>query len=72
MAASGMGALKHGTQPRSNDRYWAPKLRRNRERDQRVNDALGFADWVALRIWEHVPPDEAVALVAAALAATER
>lgn len=32
--------------------YWLPKIRRNRERDAEVNDALTEQGWIVLRFWE--------------------
>jgi DNA mismatch endonuclease, patch repair protein len=47
------GCPKHGHTPKSNRRYWVPKLARNCQRD-RVNRQslrrLGFSVWA---IWEH-------------------
>jgi DNA mismatch endonuclease (patch repair protein) len=57
----------HGTSPKSNSRYWFVKLQRNVERDQRVTTALGEAGWTVLRIWEHVPVDEAVERIRSAV-----
>ena len=57
----------HGTKPKNNEWYWSPKLQRNTERDQLNNDALTTAGWTVIRLWEHIPLDEAVAVVAAAL-----
>ena len=58
---------EHGSKPRANQWYWSPKLIKNVERD-RVNDAaLTLAGWTVVRLWEHVPLDEAVATVVAAL-----
>jgi DNA mismatch endonuclease (patch repair protein) len=53
----------HGTQPRSNGGYWAPKLRRNQERDLRVNSGLVDGGWTVVRAWEHQPIDEVAAEV---------
>jgi DNA mismatch endonuclease (patch repair protein) len=58
---------EHGTSPRVNTSYWAPKLERNIARDQRVDQALRAAGWTVLRIWEHVDPVEAAAQVIATL-----
>ncbi len=52
---------EHGTVPKSNVTYWAPKLKANTERDQRVNEALTKDGWLVRRVWEH----EDLALVAA-------
>ena len=61
---------EHGSKPRANEWYWGPKLIKNVERD-RVNDAaLILADWTVVRLWEHVPVDEAVTTVVTALTAT--
>jgi DNA mismatch endonuclease, patch repair protein len=61
---------EHGSKPRANEWYWGPKLIKNVERD-RVNDAaLILADWTVVRLWEHVPLDEAVTTVVTALTAT--
>jgi DNA mismatch endonuclease (patch repair protein) len=62
------GCPDHGTQPRANGKYWSEKFSRNRERDQRVNGHLRNAGWEVLRIWEHVPIDDAAEQVFAALA----
>jgi DNA mismatch endonuclease (patch repair protein) len=55
----------HGRYPATNDWYWAPKLRRNMERDRTVNSALRDAGWCVIRIWEHEHLDLAVAAVEA-------
>ena len=61
---------EHGSKPRANQWYWGPKLIKNVERD-RVNDAALILDgWTVVRLWEHVPVDEAVATVVAALVTT--
>ena len=61
---------EHGSKPRANEWYWGPKLIKNVERD-RVNDAaLILAGWTVVRLWEHVPLDEAVGTVVTALTAT--
>jgi DNA mismatch endonuclease (patch repair protein) len=44
---------QHGTSPKRNVSYWHPKLRRNVERDRRVDRALADSGWQALRYWEH-------------------
>lgn len=52
---------EHGTVPKRNVSYWAPKLAANTGRDQRVNAALTKDGWLVWRVWEH----ENLALVAA-------
>ncbi|HXP21666.1 MAG TPA: very short patch repair endonuclease [Streptosporangiaceae bacterium] len=59
---------EHGTQPAANTWYWAPKLRRNIERDRAADEALGQAGWTVIRLWEHESLDAAVAAVTGALA----
>jgi DNA mismatch endonuclease (patch repair protein) len=54
---------EHGRQPRTNEWYWTPKLRRNMERDRIVNAALDQAGWCVVRLWEHEPLEVAVASV---------
>ena len=61
---------EHGSKPRANEWYWGPKLVRNVERD-RINDAaLILAGWTVVRLWEHVPLDEAISTVVTVLAAS--
>lgn len=57
------GCPDHGTTPKGNAAYWVPKLAENAERDQRTNAALADAGWTVVRIWEHVPPEEAADLI---------
>lgn len=54
---------EHGTTPRGNSDYWGPKLDRNVERDQVQCLELNRLGWQVLRIWEHVPVAEAVAMI---------
>lgn len=58
---------EHGRHPTTNEWYWTPKLRRNVERDQRVNSALKAAGWKVVRLWEHEALTTAVAAVVAAV-----
>jgi DNA mismatch endonuclease, patch repair protein len=57
------GCPKHGNTPARNRDYWAPKLRRNADRDLRINAALSRAGWHVIRAWEHENPNEVAALV---------
>lgn len=61
------GCPAHGRVPSTNPHYWPAKLARNRARDERVTAALEEDGWTVLRIWEHVPVDEAVERVASAV-----
>jgi DNA mismatch endonuclease (patch repair protein) len=58
---------EHGRDPSVNEWYWAPKLRRNMERDRAADAALAAAGWQVVRVWEHEPLDVAIAAVVAAL-----
>lgn len=46
----------HGTMPKSNIKYWRPKLKINMERDQENIKKLIKAGWRVMRIWEHNIP----------------
>lgn len=54
---------QHGRQPRRNEWYWSPKLRRNVERDRLANVALTDAGWRVVRVWEHEELPAAIARV---------
>lgn len=54
---------QHGHIPGSNSAYWTAKFDTNVDRDRRNDRALRQAGWHVVRIWEHVPVDEAAALV---------
>jgi len=43
----------HFKEPKSNRKYWLPKLMRNVIRDREVDMAYKNAGWRVLRIWEH-------------------
>jgi DNA mismatch endonuclease, patch repair protein len=62
---------QHGRNPTVNEWYWAPKLRRNIERDRAADAALAAAGWQVVRIWEHEPLAAAVDAVIAALSGVE-
>lgn len=53
------GCPEHGTSPKANADYWAPKLERNKARDEETTIALQEAGWLVIRIWEHEPPERA-------------
>jgi DNA mismatch endonuclease (patch repair protein) len=57
----------HGEIPATNRSYWEAKFKRNAERDLLVDEGLMRAGWRVLRIWEHVPPNDAAREVEAAL-----
>ena len=62
----------HGTQPRANESYWSAKLRRNVERDRRVDEALSLAGWHVLRVWEHEQAEEAAERIERLVASSRR
>lgn len=47
------GCPIHGSIPKTNQSYWAPKLSRNRARDSFVNLSLRAEGWTVMRFWEH-------------------
>ena len=44
---------QHATWPKSNDTWWATKLRGNVRRDRDTDARLAEAGWLSLRVWEH-------------------
>ena len=66
------GCPDHSVPPKHNADWWANKLARNRARDQETTLLLENAGWQVLRIWEHVPPSEAVQRIARSLTRTSR
>lgn len=58
---------EHGRQPTTNEWYWAPKLRRNMERDRAADVALAEAGWRVVRLWEHVTLEDSVTAVTSVL-----
>lgn len=61
------GCPEHATVPVTNADYWRPKLARNIERDRETTAMAEAEGWTVLRIWEHLPPEEAVRLIVRAL-----
>jgi len=59
----------HSTVPRNNRDWWVSKLQTNASRDRRVDSELQAAGWAVLRVWEHEPPAEAAARIAAVVLA---
>jgi DNA mismatch endonuclease (patch repair protein) len=57
----------HGVRPRSNPAYWNAKLGSNVARDATATAALEETGWHVVRVWEHVPSEEAAIKVASAL-----
>lgn len=57
------GCPEHGTKPQRNNQYWAAKLARNRDRDQRYDALLAASGWTVMRVWEHEHPSLAAAQI---------
>jgi DNA mismatch endonuclease (patch repair protein) len=68
------GCALHYRKPASNEGYWSTKLRRNVERDRRVDRELELLGWHTVRIWEHevVADIDAVAERLCAVVASRR
>lgn len=47
------GCPLHGHIPKSNRKYWVPKLKKNRERAKKKDLALMRGGWKVIHIWEH-------------------
>jgi DNA mismatch endonuclease (patch repair protein) len=47
------GCPIHSHLPKSNEKYWIPKLKKNIERDHAKNERLKTEGWKVLRFWEH-------------------
>ncbi|GIG30226.1 hypothetical protein Cma02nite_28260 [Cellulomonas marina] len=62
------GCPDHGTQPQANGAWWSEKLATNMARDADTDAHLKDLGWEVVRIWEHVPLEEAVDVVANAVA----
>jgi DNA mismatch endonuclease (patch repair protein) len=63
------GCPEHGRREHNiNGWYWPDKIAGNRRRDADTDERLRGAGWTVVRIWEHIPIDEAVAVVEQAIA----
>lgn len=60
------GCPEHHVRPRANSDWWGWKIERNQARDADTDRELAEAGWDVLRLWEHVPADEAADRVQAA------
>lgn len=43
----------HSHMPKTHKHYWAPKLKKNVERDREKDNRLRTAGWKVIRFWEH-------------------
>lgn len=53
------GCPLHATHSKTNTDWWRTKLTANHDRDVDTNQALTYAGWQVLRVWEHEPPEVA-------------
>lgn len=44
---------KHYIEPKSNKKYWIPKIKRNVQRRREVKNYYKKKGWKVMRIWEH-------------------
>ena len=61
------GCPEHTRPPRTNEEWWAAKLRGNVVRDRETDARLEAAGWRVVRVWEHEPADVAAARVEGAV-----
>ncbi|MFJ1931867.1 MULTISPECIES: very short patch repair endonuclease [unclassified Kitasatospora] len=54
---------EHRSVPATNRDFWVEKLEKNRARDAETVRLLQDHGWTVIRIWEHVPAEEAARLV---------
>jgi DNA mismatch endonuclease (patch repair protein) len=47
------GCPDHYRSPKTNTEFWDEKIRRNRDRDARVDCQLHQAGWAVVRVWSH-------------------
>lgn len=57
------GCPQHYKPPTAHSEYWAAKIERNLARDRAMDAHLQQLGWLSLRLWEHVPPDQAARLI---------
>lgn len=57
------GCPRCGHTPKSNQRYWSPKLLRNRSRDKAVSRQLKKTGWNVVRLWEHEIRDTPIKVI---------
>ena len=57
------GCPRHYREPKSNVRFWREKVRRNRERDRRVQRALQRAGYRTMVVWTHLEIGDAAVRV---------
>lgn len=63
------GCPEHFVMPKTRREFWEPKIEGNVARDRDTDARLRESGATVLRVWEHTPPEEALAEVARAYAA---
>jgi DNA mismatch endonuclease (patch repair protein) len=66
------GCPEHHTVAKTNADFWASKVLGNRARDAETDRLLTESGWTVMRVWEHVPVDQAAAAVEEALSEAKR
>lgn len=61
------GCPEHYVASRTNEEYWRPKIKAKATRYEDTTIKLRRADWIVLRYWSHVPPEEVVDSISAHL-----
>lgn len=61
------GCPDHASLPKANAAWWKSKIETNRERDRDTNAQLSATGWLAVRVWEHEPPEQAAGRIAEVL-----
>lgn len=57
------GCPEHHSVAKTNARFWADKVEKNRSRDRETDILLQSHGWRVVRIWEHEPLEQAVETV---------
>ncbi|MGW4777231.1 very short patch repair endonuclease [Streptomyces filamentosus] len=57
------GCPTHRSIPSTNRNFWVSKIEGNKSRDRETEGLLVENGWFVVRVWEHTPVDDAVALV---------
>jgi DNA mismatch endonuclease (patch repair protein) len=58
------GCPEHSRPTKSNTKWWADKIARNRERDAETTDRLEEEGYEVIRVWEHEQPEVAAKQIA--------
>ena len=59
------GCPDHFVTPKTRTDFWLAKVHENRARDRDTDRRLGELGLTSLRIWEHLPPEQAVERIVA-------